>query len=477
MKILFYNWADCLSADGGGVTVYLRNLLGSKPMAAHELYMLSSGNSYQPFGKAFWRELPADGKLPEVRRFEVVNSKVLAPALSAFANPRDLASPWEESVILDFVKAHGPFDVLHLHNLEGLPLNALRLLKAQNPACSIIYSVHNYFPYCPQINLIQPALNICCGADISDARCANRCKRIYDNSLVWTELARRVPGAHIARRVRNLPIIRGSVNLAKRLFNRNKNSGGSAFSFEKRRKDYVDTLNETCDAIVCVSERVSEISEAFGVAKEKLVTEYIGTELANVYEDRPERHAPADGSFNLAYIGYATDHKGFFFLVNSLARLDPEIAGKISLFLSVKYLWDEPWVRASLYHFRNVTLISQGYRREDLAELLKDTHLGIVPQLWEDCLPQTALEMHCLGIPLLCSDRGGAKELGNNADFVFKAGDMPDFLAKLGNIIDGKVALESYWQNARTPRSIDAHSQNLLDLYEKLGKTPRVAMN
>jgi len=110
-------------------------------------------------------------------------------------------------------------------------------------------------------------------------------------------------------------------------------------------------------------------------------------------------------------------------------------------------------------------LFADGYAHNQLDELLSDVDLGVIPVLWEDNLPQVAIEMHARHIPLLTSDLGGAQELGNTAEFRFKAGDSADFIRKIKAMLDGEVWLEEYWQNAMAPYSMDDHLRELKDVY------------
>ncbi len=81
-------------------------------------------------------------------------------------------------------------------------------------------------------------------------------------------------------------------------------------------------------------------------------------------------------------------------------------------------------------------------------------------------MPQVALEMMSHGVPLLTSDKGGAQELGGNADFVFPAGSRHGFAAKLARILSGKVDLADFWRDAMPLRSMEDHIAELLDLYD-----------
>ena len=80
LKVLYYNWTDCQSSRGGGVTVYLRNLInalrGNRKICP---VFLSAGDVYSPFSfKPYIRPLKSRVN-SDCPAFELVNSPVPAP--------------------------------------------------------------------------------------------------------------------------------------------------------------------------------------------------------------------------------------------------------------------------------------------------------------------------------------------------------------------------------------------------------------
>ena len=113
----------------------------------------------------------------------------------------------------------------------------------------------------------------------------------------------------------------------------------------------------------------------------------------------------------------------------------------------------------------NKVFYTNGYTHEQLDEILCQVDIGIVPVLWEDNLPQVAIEMVSRGIPVLTSDLGGASEIGNNAKFIFKNNDVEDFLDKLGRLLNRETLLSAFWENAMKPLTFDEHVKQLQATY------------
>jgi hypothetical protein len=76
--------------------------------------------------------------------------------------------------------------------------------------------------------------------------------------------------------------------------------------------------------------------------------------------------------------------------------------------------------------------------------------------------------MHARHIPLITSDLGGARELGNTPAMVFEAGDVDSLHEVLLDVVAGRIDLEQYWRNARPPASMEVHAADLRALYRSL---------
>ena len=92
-------------------------------------------------------------------------------------------------------------------------------------------------------------------------------------------------------------------------------------------------------------------------------------------------------------------------------------------------------------------------------------HLGVIPVLWEDNLPQVAIEFVANGIPILTSHLGGAREIANVNEFVFAAGDFGEFAEKISDIVDRRVELKTFWKNEINVCPMKRHVDALYEIY------------
>ncbi len=498
MKILFYNWVDYLDDEkrGGGVSVYQKNLIHAlREETDDDCWFLSSGISYDLFSDSpRWDRVRHGQSENRNRRFEIINSGTLSPSHHSFGDPSQLKDQATTDTFFDFIQTKGPFDVVHFNNLEGLPAAALKL-KEIWPDTRVIFSLHNYYPVCPQVNLWHQEKENC--TDFDEGRKCEQClphqhdarivrlanavafklkrmgirpgSRFFDRGF---GPAMRLAGRSVRlynTRVRKRPAatstqapLPGSTRLLTRV-------EASHMKFQRRREEMLQTINTHCDQVLCVSARVAEIAERFGIDPALLSTNYIGTRHADKFQETSPKASilKADGSLTLAYLGYMRQDKGFFFLLDTLEKMPANIAAKINVVIASRLIDQHTMERITALseRFRTV-LFADGYAHDELDELLADVDLGVIPVLWEDNLPQVAIEMHARHIPLLTSDLGGAQELGNCPDMVFKAGSSADFTARITAILEGGVDLDTYWKGCMIPYSMNDHLTEIRAIYD-----------
>ena len=163
MRIFFYNWVqfDDPENRGGGVTLYQRNLIEALIEEGHEIVFFSSGIAYNLLQKRCYIRSTKNVFGTDCKTFELVNSPVLAPSHHSFnINDASFQDKDIASILTNFLHANGPFDIVHFNNLEGLPLSAINI-KHSFPETRFVYSAHNYFAVCPQVNLWQNEARNC----------------------------------------------------------------------------------------------------------------------------------------------------------------------------------------------------------------------------------------------------------------------------------------------------------------------------
>ena len=85
--------------------------------------------------------------------------------------------------------------------------------------------------------------------------------------------------------------------------------------------------------------------------------------------------------------------------------------------------------------------------------------------MWEDNLPQIAIEMVAMGVPVLCSSFGGASELCHSDRFIFQGGDEKDFRNKLIYFVENPERIKEFWNYHNGLLTMKEHFENLSEIY------------
>ena len=163
MNVLIYNWCQFDDAErrGGGVSVYLKNIIPAFVDRGDKVVFLSAGHRYSLLSKKLkLKQTQNIYSSNNVTSFELYNSPVKAPAHDAFGSVEQaMNAPQLDEIFLDLVDQHN-IDEVHIHGIEGIATGVLRNLK-ENTSVSIKVWLHNYHWICPQIELFSRASERC----------------------------------------------------------------------------------------------------------------------------------------------------------------------------------------------------------------------------------------------------------------------------------------------------------------------------
>lgn len=482
VKILLFNFVqpDEPGRPGGGVSVYLDSLMRCMHDSGDEVVLLSSGDRYSTIRRAPFLKVIRGTPT----RAYIYNSPQIAPARLTFHHPHFYVSDPSLNALPRTIRRElGHFDVLHFHNIEGLTTGFFRALRAAYPNSKLILSAHNYNLVCPQVNLWRRESAHC--EDFDGGRACLDCVPSRDrrkNAITIKRL--QSPLKHFTHcgggeYLNSLyKLARKSFVLAGEPGLRDRPSQVTASiappePYAAFRRANVALSNEVFDAILAVSKRTKAVLAQNGVPPNKIRVSYIGSSHHALIDRSPRREDFADG-LHIAYLGYMRKDKGFDFLIECLERMGAEDAGNLTVTIAARFRDDETVsrVRQLAPKFRRLLLLD-GYSRDTMDELLSGVHLGIVPPMWEDNLPQVAIELVCRGIPILTSDRGGACELADRPSFVFRAGDHGHLIDRILAISRRDVPLSDFWQGELCVRSMERHVEELREIYQAI-KAPTV---
>lgn len=409
MNICFVNWAPFGDKRAGGVSVYNNNLVSFlRKNTKHNVYTLSCGVSYNLLSKKVY--FTSNGN-----NFDIVNSSVVAPSHFSFSSPSQMRDEDTENAFCAAFKKMGNLDIIHFNNFEGMPINALNKIKKEFPKTKIIFSIHNYYTLCPQVNLWYLESSNCTNFN-NGKKCINclpnlarstSVKKAYfldenlkklnlmPSSKIYNSIWSFSTKLHSITKKAESIIKKPKINLENSQEQANLSISKSLF--ETRRSFFKDCINRNVDLNLSVSQRVSDIYENHGY--NNISTLYIGTKHADNIVNKNE-YLENKKIKSIGYMGYMRRDKGFYFLINALRKFDTKVAGNIDLVIAAKntdnYMY---WQIKNLTKKFNNVYYFNGYTEKNITEIMSHIDLGIIPSQWEDNLPQVAIEYHSKKFP------------------------------------------------------------------------------
>lgn len=501
MKILYINWAPIwMGAEvGGGVNIYQQTMAIAMIKRGYEVYSLSSGYAYNFAGDIYLRRGPDyQGTI----NYEIVNAPNISPGFFNFATPlTDVVENKVETLFQRFLTEIRP-DIVHFNNIEGF--SAQCLLLAQQQACKVIFSLHNYHPICNQVYLLYQDKSIC-----TDFQHGRRCLTCIKPPPKHSELRKRkltyhfhlFPEGHIL-----WTPLRFTIKMAKSIFltfkvlksiilsyKERKNSQTRPITslspsqhlpiedeqvqqvagavYEKRRNDTIAILNQI-DLILSVSYWVKKVYVEKGVDEQRIQICHIGSRIADLTPIYSPKSYQNDDSINVIFMGIVSLPKGLPFLLNSLLNLDDKLLAKIKLHIYARGINELTHLLEPLSRRLGLLKLQDGYRYEDIPVLLQDMDIGIIPPIWWDNAPQVVFEMLAMYVPVIAAKIGGIPDFVRHGEngLLFEPGNTKDLLHQLTTVIVDPKLIGQLRQGITPMKTITEHANELENFYQTLVK-------
>ncbi len=184
----------------------------------------------------------------------------------------------------------------------------------------------------------------------------------------------------------------------------------------------------------------------------------------------PERLGPPPpGPLRVGFLGTLLEHKGARVVVDAV-RARPGL--EVELRLYGESFHERDYERA----LRQATggdpriVFAGTYGHADLRAILAGLDAVVVPSLWHENVPTTALNAVAAGVPLLVSDVEGLVELIDDyrCGLVFRRGDPEDLAALLERLRRDPMILREIRSGALSPPGVDEEARRLEALYEDI---------
>lgn len=439
MRILILGWL----IGKGSTGVYGAELAAHLARSGHSVTCLSAGT-------CDWRRKPHVAVKQSVpfELLELRNPPVMA--CTRPADPSDeIASPETERLLSEILVRIRP-DVVLILDFPGWPAHTVKVCHAVGAKVAVF--LQNFWPFCTRLSLLDRWGRIC-----TDYAGGERCVACMEN-IIGTAAARwraRLPA--LVWRWGNLhTALKRSYHAFARARSTAAVSQGPAYA--ARRMAYAKAISEA-DLLCGISRRTLELAAQFGASSRD--ARVVPIVLTHVQAIRRARQARANFAVSVpspirfGYLGAHAPEKGTEFLVRAFRGIAKDVAvlhcfgGGTPAYLAHLAELSDP---------ANPPIFHGGYKQADLPTLLREIDVGVVPSNCEDTRPNTILEFHAAGIPVIGSRIGGIPEQiedGKNG-VLFEPGDAVALRSVIDRIIRFPEIIDTWHRNV--PSEFDSQT-------------------
>lgn len=389
LRVLHIGWAY-RPLRGGGLIAYADDLMALERERGVQVAYFCAGRLHSGKRKPRLSRWSRDG----VAIFEIEDPCLLhAGDAGNFPPELELAEPNSERFFRQVLGEFRP-DLVHIHEMAGLPFSLLGIASDEYHL-PLAMTLHNYFMFCPTLNLYQPDGTPCLmeAPTLQCPRCCGTVRHFREHLIQKTF---QWEGALLARAVHGLlRPVEYLLHAMRRV------SGPTPELFRARLEGNLAYLAQI-DLLVSQSKRTAQIYRQRTGRDDIHV---LHSSLPHIDRLRPRVMIRAPERVRFATLnGCLVPYKGAGIIADALDILMREGFGNRFL-LDV---WGE--VHVSVHkRLASTTAVSlRGrYRQDELDDLLDQVDVGLIPSLCEEVYGYTGIEFLAKGIPLIGNPRGG----------------------------------------------------------------------
>lgn len=408
----------------GGLTRYSVDLAVEQAKNGDQVGLLWPGE-INPIKKF---KVKKRGLYQKVQSLEIINP-LPVPLDEGIKDVNEFIKSGKQEVCISFLEQWKP-DVLHIHTLMGLNkewIDACKSLKIKT-----VFTTHDYFGICPKVTLYK-------NGDVCDSEDCKDCVECNKNALSLNKI--KILQSPVYRGLKYTKIIQ---NLRKK---HRKNYFSDVENYEKKEikndkhvfeyrklRRYYKTILENIDLIHFNSTVDEQVYKKYITPKKSIVMSISHKNIRN--NNKPKRKR--NNKLQITMLAPAKAFKGYLVLIDALDNLWKEGNRNFILNMYSPIPENREYIR----------LKEEGFTQEQLADIFEQTDVLVAPSVWYETFGFTVLEAMSYGVPVIISNRVGAKDIVGENGIIVDANDSNelkealqdyDFYAMRENMADYKV--------------------------------------
>lgn len=425
----------------GGLTKYCMDIMKEQVRQGNEVGLLWPGSVRMVGHKTYIRT----GK-PEygIKSYELVNP-LPVPLDEGITDIKAYTAPADKKIYIDFLKKTAP-QAIHVHTLMGIHREFFE--AANELDIPIVFTTHDYFGLCAKVNFFTNG-HICDGSCEKCVECNKNALSLKKILIMQSSLYRILKDSAPVKKIRSAhrqKFYDESLNDIHSNDSQAQQTAGSesglltAADYIKLRNYYIDMINMV-DRIHYNSTVTKEVYERFITPKDSVVMNIMHADIA----DHRKQKTFSEDKLRITYLAPPKPYKGYNVLVKALDELWNENRHDFELRMYQQAARLAPYMR----------IREGGYRYGELESIFDNTDVLIVPSVWYETFGFTVIEALSYGVPVIVSDRVGARDIIGDGGIVVKADSVTelkkaiaqlnaDKLTKMNRSIINNYKLDSY---------------------------------
>lgn len=437
----------------GGMTQYCLDLMLEQVKVGHKVALLWPGRLHDLSEKSQVEERKKY-KLQDnlyCESYELLNPLPI-PLMDGIQDPAMYLIEKEKKTYADFFQNH-TFQAFHIHTFMGL---SAELVEAAHEAgVKTIFTTHDYFPICPRCNLFHAGKDC-----LDDKKCAD-CVSCNQHGLSFNKM--RFFQSELYKSVKEssaIKMLRARHN--RKMYDATEQVMESEIIDAKKQKEYQNLrdrnieLLEEMDVVHFNSTNTLCIYKKRGYAGNN--AKVISISNGAIVDHKRIRKVGSPVRFG--YLGPLTTHKGYNLFKNACD----------ALWQSGEHNF-EAHIFVEISNPPSYMICHKPYSYKELPGVMDKFDVLVTPSEWEETFGFTVLEALSYGVPVIVSEKVGAKDLivSERNGFVVE-GTVQKVKDCFKKLIDNPSIIQqmnSYIVDKFNVKTMPKHAREIELLYQK----------
>ena len=439
----------------GGLNRYCKDLFENQRIDGHDVFII--------FPESFFQSKRPHIVKKSINVFAIRDALPMAITYGIDDPERFMVAAQSSSYESFLINIHP--DVIHVHSIQGIHKEFFETAKKLD--IPMVFTTHDYYPICPRCVLLNSDGKICTTPGSASCAICNQGAGLSANKqrIVQSDLYQNLKNSSIIRRLKahmakKIRMETGTNEIIDKIIdiNEGRKENKKEGEFASLR-EYYNTIMHCMSFIHCNSSVTLRQYYQFYPDIPMKVIPIAHSGLSRTVHERKRTH-----TLNISYMGGMSAHKGYHVFMDAIQKLNQQVPSGWEL-----WLYGGEYIRQyndEKIHYKGL------FTSDEEEEVWDNTDLLIVCSQCFETFGFIVLEALSRGIPVLCSDLVGSKDLVMDIDksLVFQHDNVEELAEKMERFLD-----TIYYRNicnkidtADIEVEMKLHSRTITNLYKKI---------